>query len=123
MNDVVQCSRRRPRIQGAKRCKTEFELDDMAQQLHMPGVAFYCEVHELAEKIILELAVLKCHELKIKVASDYDAINHIFYRSLKNKKFKKILNEINQFAPLIAKKRLDSQMGEFMDKFALKPQT
>ena len=123
VNDIVRCSWRRPRTRGAKRCKIEFELDDMGHKLNMPGVAFYCELHELADKLIDDLAVLKCKEEKMKVPSDSTAINELFYRSLKNKKFKKIINEINEFAPLIAKKRLDSKMGEFMDKFALKPQT
>ena len=109
MNEIVRCSWKRPRIQGAKRCKIQFELDDMGQKLHMPGVAFYCELHELTEKIIKELAVLKCREMDIELTSDSDAMNMIFYRSLKNKKFKKIVNEINEFAPIIAKKRLEER--------------
>ena len=69
----------------------------------------YSLVSFFIRKIIDDLAVLKCGELGVELASDSDAMNYIFCRSLKSKKFKKILNEINEFAPLIAKNRLEVQ--------------
>ena len=116
-NEIVACTWRQPRTQGARRCNKKFELDNEDQktfELFGDMTSYECPTHQLADKIIHNLAIIKCAELGIEIkryqSGSYDgldAINVIFHRSLKNKKFKKILKEINHYAPILAKRKIE----------------
>lgn len=108
-NSVVRCSYKRPRIQGAKRCKNNFRLADDQEKWNFPGVVFYCRLHELTDQLTNDLAVIKCREEEISYTNGLDALNQIWYLSLKSKKFKKIIYEINLYAPILAQRRLESK--------------
>ena len=125
MNEIVACTWRQPRTQGARRCNQKFELDHEDQktfEVFGDMVSYECPTHELADQIIYNLAIINCLELGIKIKryqsgayNGLDAINAIFYRSLKNKKFKKILKEINHYAPILARRQIQRQMEDGQD--------